>query len=115
MTHPLAASSAPSVLVDADPGLDDAIALLVLIAAEQSDEIVIDSVFAVGGNAPTAPRRLGNALQVLLAAGSPAPVLRGATVPSSRRALIADAAEFHGPDGLGGLARPTGPTPRRPR
>jgi inosine-uridine nucleoside N-ribohydrolase len=90
------------------------VALLVLAAAEERGEIVIDSVFAVGGNVDSA-QTAKNAIQVLSATAVPAPVFRGATPPSSRRNLIGGAERFHGRDGLGGMAHPDIDVPRRPR
>ena len=107
-------SSSPSVVVNTDPGLDDAIALLVLAAAQQRGDLSIDSVFAVGGNVGSA-QTARNALQILAAAGVGSPVLRGITTPASRSRLTAGAAGFHGSDGLGGLAKRNLITPRRPR
>lgn len=85
------------LIVDVDTGVDDALALLFLA---RSDSARILGVTCVSGNCPvTTVAR--NTLAVLDVAGCEAPVAVGADRP-----LIEPArhSEFHGADGLGGIA-----------
>lgn len=97
----------PTTIVDCDPGLDDAVALLVVASGHVDRVVHVDSVFAVGGNA-SAERTARNAAQILEAAGLGCiPVFRGASVPTRAGGPPVDAASIHGVDGLGGLADPS--------
>jgi purine nucleosidase len=86
------------LIVDADPGIDDTLALFYL-AAQPDVEIV--AVGSVHGNAPAA-QTAANARHVLRLAGLPdVPVAVGAWRPLAQPL---ETAEFvHGPDGLAGL------------
>ncbi|MEE3166989.1 MAG: nucleoside hydrolase, partial [Chloroflexota bacterium] len=78
-----------------DPGVDDAIAILMAMAAS---EIEILGLTTVGGNVPLA-RATRNALSLLQAASrSDIPVAKGASRPL--RGKFAYAPHFHGPGGL---------------
>jgi inosine-uridine nucleoside N-ribohydrolase len=89
------------LLIDCDPGADDAIALLMAAGAATLD---LRLVTTVGGNAPI-DVCTANARRVLDLAGRDAvPVHRGAAGPRNG-APIPDAI-VHGPDGLAGLALP---------
>jgi purine nucleosidase len=98
-----------ALIVDTDPGVDDALALL-LLASRPDVEIV--AVGSVHGNVP-ATLAAGNALRVLEVLDLPhIPVAVGADVPLSGAENTFTALHVHGPDGLGGFA---GPSPdRRP-
>jgi purine nucleosidase len=91
------------VIVDCDPGTDDAIALWLAFAAPELD-IVLVSV--AGGNAGL-PATLANARAVVGLTGRPVPVVAGADRPL----LGAFQAEVkvHGIDGLAGIRLPEGP------
>ncbi len=93
------------VIVDTDPGIDDALALLL---ASASPEIRIEAVTVVAGNVGLDPAAR-NALLTLETAGlAPLPtVARGAAGPLERGAV--DASHVHGDDGLGGAAEEYGP------
>ncbi|WP_412079063.1 nucleoside hydrolase [Streptomyces xanthophaeus] len=95
------------VLIDTDPGVDDAWALLFL-AAQPDVEIL--GLGTIHGNVPTATSA-ENALRILDVAGlTDVPVAVGAEKPLQQPL---DTAEFvHGPDGLGGQAGPA--SARRP-
>ncbi|WP_342358970.1 nucleoside hydrolase [Terrarubrum flagellatum] len=94
-------SATISVVIDTDPGLDDALALFVACA---SPELDILGVTTVGGNVGIA-RTTANALTVLDFAGRPdIPVFAGAAEPIERPAI--EAGNIHSEDGLGGLAFP---------
>jgi purine nucleosidase len=87
-----------SVVVDTDPGIDDAMALLYLAGR---DDIDIAAVTTVYGNT-TIEHALSNTARVLSLAGLAGTlVARGASAPITGSASIAT--PVHGPDGLGGL------------
>jgi purine nucleosidase/pyrimidine-specific ribonucleoside hydrolase len=92
------------VLIDCDPGHDDAMALLLALA---SPELELLGVSTVHGN-QTLERTTANALRVLEFAGSDLPVAAGADRPLLRDPAVA--AEVHGETGLDGpdLPPPSG-------
>jgi purine nucleosidase/pyrimidine-specific ribonucleoside hydrolase len=92
---------AQRVLIDCDPGMDDAVALLLAIA---SDDLQIDAITAATGNL-TADRTSENARKVLdLAGAGDIPVAQGPIRPLVR-AYPRDPFS-HGDDGLGGTNLP---------
>lgn len=94
------------VVIDCDPGIDDAVALLVATA---SPEIDLLGVTTVSGNVGL-ERTTRNALAVLDAVGrGDVPVAAGAGRPLVRAAARA-AEHVHGEDGIGGAVLPD---PRR--
>jgi purine nucleosidase/pyrimidine-specific ribonucleoside hydrolase len=89
-----------SALIDTDPGIDDALALLL---AWGSPELDVEAITTVAGNVPvaTATRNLDR----LLALGGPSRRPRigvGAAGPLARPLVTAQ--HYHGADGLGDLA-----------
>ena len=83
------------LIIDTDPGVDDAVAILMALAVS---EIKILGLTTVGGNVPLA-RTTRNALALLQAAGrSDIPVAKGASRPL--RGRFKYATQFHGPGGL---------------
>ncbi len=89
-----------TILIDCDPGIDDAIALLMAFAAPELDVVGITSV---GGNVGL-EATTKNALALATLAGKRVPVARGMDL-----ALIAEtkrAESVHGTDGLGGVRLP---------
>lgn len=88
-------------VIDADPGLDDALALALALRSEALD---VRAVSVVAGNVPLSVCT-GNVLRILEALDvDPAPdVFEGCAEPLSSR--VARAEHVHGADGLGGLAR----------
>lgn len=84
-----------TVLIDMDPGTDDALALIVAL---NSPEIDVASVTTVGGNARLADTTR-NALQILAYLDSKTSVSAGASKPLHGR--FDYAYSFHGPKGLG--------------
>src|SRR5207244_12212554 len=85
------------VLIDCDPGHDDAIALLLALA---SPEVELLGVTSVAGN-QTLEKTTANAIRVLEFAGHPeVPVAAGADRPLVREQFVA--AEVHGETGLDG-------------
>jgi inosine-uridine nucleoside N-ribohydrolase len=92
------------ILIDCDPGHDDAIALLLALA---SPEVELLGVTTVAGN-QTLDKTTTNALRVLELAGrGDVPVAAGAGRPLARELFIAD--YVHGESGLDG---PELPEPR---
>jgi purine nucleosidase/pyrimidine-specific ribonucleoside hydrolase len=88
------------VLIDTDPGIDDALALLL---AWGSPELAVEAMTTVAGNVAvdTATRNLDR----LLALRRPSPAPRvgvGAAAPLGRPLVTAE--HYHGADGLGDLA-----------
>lgn len=91
------------VIFDCDPGLDDAIAMLLLC---QSDFEIL-GVTTVAGN-HTIDKTTKNALDLLALYGRPeVPVARGADRPLLQDLHIADF--VHGPNGLGEVILPSSP------
>lgn len=85
------------IIIDCDPGHDDAIALLLALA---SPEIELLGVTTVAGNT-TLPKTTANALRVLEKAGrSDIPVAAGCDRPLVRDLVVAE--EVHGTSGLEG-------------
>lgn len=83
------------LIIDTDPGVDDAVAILMALAAP---EVELLGLTSVGGNVPLA-RTTRNSLALLQAAGrSYIPVARGASRPL--RGKFTYAPQFHGPGGL---------------
>lgn len=89
------------VLIDTDPGIDDAIAIMLALA---SPELEVAGITVVHGNVPV-DACAQNALKVLdLVDRRDVPVVTGAGAPLVRQPRHAEA--VHGPDGLGGLFPP---------
>src|SRR6185437_11862997 len=90
------------IILDCDPGTDDAIAMLLAFA---SPELEVLAVTAAGGNVGL-DRTLDNALALTRLADSPAPVYAGADRPLL--GAFANETRVHGADGLGGITLPQG-------
>ena len=89
------------VIIDTDPGVDDALALLL---AMRSPELKIEAITPVAGNVPL-ELTLPNALRMVEIAGrTDIPVAAGAKAPLVRR--LVTAAYAHGENGLGGTVFP---------
>ena len=89
------------VIIDTDPGVDDALALLL---AMRSPELKIEGITPVAGNVPL-DLTLPNALRMVEIAGrTDIPVAAGARAPLVRR--LVTAAYAHGENGLGGAVFP---------
>ena len=88
------------LIIDTDPGVDDAIAILMALAAP---EVEVVGLTTLGGNVPRA-RATRNALALLQAAGRPdIPVAAGAARPrpiDKLRGRFRPSVAFHGPGGL---------------
>lgn len=89
------------VIIDTDPGVDDAFALLF---AMRTPELKIEAITPVAGNVPLS-LTLPNALRMVEIAGrTDIPVARGASGPLMRK--LVTAAYAHGENGLAGVAFP---------
>ncbi len=101
------------VIFDTDPGIDDALALALLL---RSPELRLEAITTVSGNVHV-DLCTRNALLVLetLELDDPPPVARGADRPLQRPPV--DASHVHGEDGLGGITTLAGPggKPRYPQ
>lgn len=94
----------PRILLDTDPGIDDALALFLALA---SPEVHLEAVTTVGGNVPIAATTR-NALDLLELAGrTDIPVACGCACPLVGADTPATAAHVHGDNGLGGILLPT--------
>ncbi len=97
------------VIIDCDPGIDDALALHVLARMVRSGEIEVVGITTLAGNVPL-EYPLRNAAFVSAELGGLAPVFAGASGPL-RGSAQAEAGDYHGSDGLGGLYRDAHPVP----
>ena len=93
------------IVIDCDPGTDDAVALLLAAASPELDLAVVT---VAGGNVGLA-HTLRNALALMRLAGHPAPVHAGADRPLLGR--YEGAQWVHGADGMGGIGLPPGGPP----
>jgi purine nucleosidase len=88
-------------IIDTDPGIDDAVAILLALVSPEFD---IAGVTTVAGNIgiDTVTRNAGGILA--FAGRGDIPVIPGAAAPLSRKGF--DTADIHGSDGLGGVTFP---------
>ncbi len=99
------------IVIDCDPGMDDAIALLLALASPEA--LDLRGVTTVAGNVPV-DRCTENALRVLeLADRTDVPVHAGCPRPLLRP--LVTARDVHGEDGLGGADLPPPATAAAPR
>ena len=97
------------VIIDTDPGTDDAMAILLAL---NSPELKIEALTVVPGNA-TAAQGLENALELVSLAGRPdIPVAAGAQKPLLQKLVTA---ETHGPNGLANIDLPAARSAADPR
>lgn len=93
------------IILDCDPGTDDALAILLALASPELDVLAIT---VAGGNVGL-EQTLPNALALRTLAGSDVPVYAGADRPLL--GAFTSATRVHGIDGLGGIALPPGQAP----
>ena len=94
------------ILIDTDPGIDDAAAILMALASPELEVVALTTIF---GNS-SVEVCTANARRVLVAAGrSDVPVYMGAGKPLLRPANEGWASHIHGGDGLGGVVGASGP------
>ena len=87
------------VIIDCDPGIDDAAAIFLALASPELEVAALSTVF---GNGPV-EASTGNAHRILEAAGrSDIPVFTGAARPLLREPTAGWASHIHGDDALGG-------------
>ncbi|HKS89625.1 MAG TPA: nucleoside hydrolase, partial [Stellaceae bacterium] len=97
------------IIIDTDPGIDDAVAILLALA---SPELSVEALVAVAGNLPLAATA-ANARGIVELAGCPElPVYAGCPRPLGPTERRADSA--HGEGGLGDLVLPPPDMPPRP-
>ena len=95
------------IIIDTDPGQDDAVAILLALASPEEIEVL--GITAVAGNVPL-PLTQKNARIVCELAGKPdTPVYAGCDAPIARKLVTAE--HVHGKTGLDG---PTLPDPTMP-
>lgn len=91
----------PRIILDTDPGIDDALALFLALA---SPEVTLEAVTTVQGNV-SVEQTTYNALTLLTLAGrTDIPVAYGSAEPLVRKRV--DAAHVHGQNGLGDITLP---------
>jgi purine nucleosidase len=100
---------ARKIIIDTDPGQDDAVAILLALA---SPELEVLGVTAVAGNVPL-PLTSRNARVAVELAGRPVPVLAGCDRPLKRP--LGTAEHVHGKTGLDGADLPEPTRPLDPR
>jgi inosine-uridine nucleoside N-ribohydrolase len=100
-TTSTAAAAPRQVIIDTDPGADDAIAIMLAL---NSPELAVRALTVVAGNVPAA-QGLDNALRLVsLARRCDLPVAVGAQRPLVR--ILTTAEMFHGKNGLGDVQLP---------
>ena len=87
-----------SLIIDCDPGVDDAVALMLAFG---SDALDVLAVTTVGGNVPVEKTARNARMLRQIAARPDVPVFMGAEKPLRR--TLGTAAEFHGPEGSGDM------------
>lgn len=111
VTTAVPVSSPIPVIIDTDPGIDDAIALMLAFGSPEIDVLALTSV---SGNVPLT-YTTQNALNLLHAMGrTDIPVGQGAATPFLTPATDS-AADVHGEDGMGGVVFETSPNSPDPR
>lgn len=88
-----------TLIIDCDPGVDDATGILLAFAAP---ELEVLAVTTVGGNVPAAQTARNGCILRQIAGRDDVPVFMGAEQPLRR--APAGAGEFHGAEGLGDLS-----------
>lgn len=88
------------VIIDCDPGIDDAVALFIAFAADNLD---IRAITSVAGNV-NIDKTTNNALKLVELLGKNVKVSRGASQPISKKPVTAE--HVHGKSGLGDTVLP---------
>lgn len=100
---------ARKIIIDTDPGQDDAVAILL---AQPGPELEVLGLSIVAGNVPL-HHAVNNALMICELAGRPdLPVYAGCDAPISRRLVTAE--HVHGKTGLDGIVLPAPAMQARP-
>ena len=87
-----------ALIIDCDPGVDDAVALMLAFGSAAFDLLAIT---AVGGNVPVEKTARNARMLRQIAGREDVPVYRGADKPLRR--VLGSAAEFHGAEGVGDM------------
>src|SRR2546423_3785737 len=98
------------IIIDTDPGTDDAVAILLALAAPELDLL---GLAAVAGNAPLVATERNARAVLELAGRTEGPVYAGCPRPIGGGAITAEHA--HGESCLGGLELPPPPIALQPR
>ena len=86
------------IIIDTDPGQDDAVAILMALASE---ELEVVGITAVAGNVPLALTEKNSRIIVELSGRKDIPVYAGCSKPLGRELVTAE--EVHGKTGLDGM------------
>lgn len=97
------------IIIDTDPGIDDAVAILLALA---SPELEVLGLVAVAGNLPLSITERNARNLVELVGRTEIPVFAGCPRPMGRPLVSAE--RIHGGSGLGGLVLPPPTVPSRP-
>jgi purine nucleosidase len=97
------------IIIDTDPGQDDAVAILLALA---SPELEVLAITAVAGNVPLALTQR-NARQIVDLSGKSVPVHAGRDAPLHRKLVTAE--HVHGRSGLDGIVLLDPVTPLHPQ
>lgn len=89
------------IIIDTDPGIDDAVAILLALA---SPELAVEGIVAVAGNTPLAVTEANARAICELAGRNDIAVYAGCSRPITGSQITAE--HFHGEGGLGGLVLP---------
>ncbi|MGL4237758.1 nucleoside hydrolase [Tabrizicola sp.] len=88
------------IIIDTDPGQDDAVAILLALASPELDVLALTTV---AGNVPL-PLTTRNARQIVELARKPTPIHAGCDAPLKRKLVTAE--YVHGKTGLDGIPLP---------
>ena len=97
------------IIIDTDPGQDDAVAILLALA---SPEFEVMGITAVAGNVPLSLTELNARKIVELAGRTDVPVFAGCDAPLARKLVTAE--HVHGKTGLDGVELPPPSVPLQP-
>ena len=100
---------ARKIIIDTDPGQDDAVAILLALASPELDVLGLS---VVAGNVPLALTELNARKICELAGRADLPVYAGCDAPISRRLVTAE--HVHGKTGLDGITLPAPQMQARP-
>ena len=101
---------ARKIIIDTDPGQDDAVAILLALASPELDVL---GIVAVAGNVPLSLTEANARRIVELADRTDVPVHAGAVRPLTRRLVTAE--HVHGKSGLDGADLPEPSMPLHPQ
>ncbi len=100
------------IIIDTDPGQDDAVAILLALASPEAFDVA--GIVAVAGNVPLAHTEKNARRIVELAGRTDVPVFAGCAGPLARP-TVHTAEHVHGPTGLDGYALPDPTIALRPQ